>query len=180
MGAVCSKWDTLVQSQSVHSIPWYDGMDSEDRVYQVGHFSMYPSLSIPFHGTVGWDGQWGQDVASGTLRYVSQSVYSVPWYSRMGWTVRTGCCKWDTLVCIAVRPFHPMVQWDGGQGVASGTYTLVCILVRPFHFHGTEGWDGQWGQDVASGTLWCNPSLSIPSCGYSSEGGLFRTVFTAK
>ena len=43
VGTGCSKWDTLVRSQSVHSLPWYSGMG-----WTVG-------TSYTKWGTVGWD-----------------------------------------------------------------------------------------------------------------------------
>ena len=52
------KWDTLVRSQSVHSILWYSGMGWTVGT-QMGHFSMIPVR--PFHPMVQWDAMDSRD-----------------------------------------------------------------------------------------------------------------------
>ena len=65
---------------------------------------------------------------------------------------------------IPVRPFHPMVKWDGmDSGGTNGTLWYDPSPSIPSQ--GTVGWDRQLGQGVANGTLWYDPSPSIPSLG---------------
>ena len=88
-----------------------------------------------FHGTV--DGQWEQGVAIKLDTLVrSQSVYSL----------------------------IPMVQWDRMDSVGIGCNNWDT-LVQAQSVHSIPWWDGQWGQCVASGTLWHSPNPSIPSHG---------------
>ena len=123
------KWDGM-DSGGTNGTLWYD-----------------PSPSIPSHGEVEWDGQWGQGVANGTLWYDSSPFI----------------------------PSHGTVGWDGqlGQGVANGTLWYDPSLSIPSH--GTVGWDGQWGHKWEGhfGTIPDHPkqhSLGFPMYHWMSVG----------
>ena len=54
-----------------------------------------PTLSLPSHGALGWDGQCDAGMRAGTV----YSVPSFPWYIRMGWTVGSKHEGWYSLGC---------------------------------------------------------------------------------
>ena len=153
----------MIPVRPFHPMVKWDGMDIG---CTNGTLWYDPSPSIPSHGEVGWNGQWGQDVANGTLWYDPSP--SIPSHSTVGWDrqwglgTTNGTLWYDPSPSI---PSHSTVGWDGqlGQGVANGTLWYDPSPSIPSH--GTVGWDGQWGQGVANGTLWYDPSPSIPSHG---------------
>ena len=61
-----------------------------------------------------WYSGMGWTVGTGCSKWDtwvrSQSVHSFPWYSGMGWTVGTGYTKWDTVEWDTVA--WDTVEWD--------------------------------------------------------------------
>ena len=71
-------------SHSVPSFPWYIRMGwTVGCRYGGGTVCDVPTLSVPSHGTLGWDGQWDAG-----MRVVQFGMFPlcalVPWYIRMG------------------------------------------------------------------------------------------------
>ena len=136
----------LSRSHGLNKFMIFTSSDSIVHVFQscigtqqwyVNKISPVSYLMFFFHGTAVRDGQTWQSIAIATLWYnLHLSIHS-----GMGWTVGTGCSKWDTSVCIPVRPFPPMVQWDG---MDSGH--KWDTLVQSQTVHSILGWDRQYSK----------------------------------
>ena len=73
------------------SFPWYMGMGWTVRIQACsGAGWEVPTRSLPSHGTLGWDGQWG-------YRHAVVQVGKFP-----------------------LGPFLPMVHWDGMDSRGTG------------------------------------------------------------
>ena len=142
----------------------WDGMDSGNTGMGGGTGWDVPTSSLPSHGTLGWDGQWGYRHGGWYRLGCSHFVPSFPWYIGMGWTV--GIQAWGVVQVgmFPLRPFLPMVHWDGmdsgDTGMGGGTGWDVPTSSLPSH--GTLGWDGQWGYRHGG---WNVPTSSLPSYG---------------
>ena len=95
-----------------HSLPLFPGVG-----WTVGcrHGSGVPTLSLPSHGTLGWDGQWDAGMGGGTVWDVlTLSLYS---HGTLGWDgVDSGiqACGVVKFGMFPLCPFLHMVHWEMG------------------------------------------------------------------
>ena len=151
----------LLRSHGLNKFMIFTSSDSIVHVFQscigtqqwyVNKISPVSYLMFFFHGTAVRDGQTWQSIAIATLWYnLHLSIHS-----GMGWTVGTGCCKWDTLVWS--QSVH-CLPWYIGMGWTVDTNGTLWYSPRP----SIQSWDGI--DSIANGTLWYDSSPSISSNG---------------